>query len=204
MAGQDISNNSDDNNNNDDDNGGDNNNDDGGGRQRDAWAGTGGEDRPTAQIPRPTVVPGSDARYGGVPQRGVPQHGVPQYGVPQYGAVNTGDGSSATFGAVPPAGQGAGPYPGTPSAPVPGGSAPGARKKWWTFPRLLVAAGIAVILAGGGGGAIGYAVGNAAGSHHQFSQRARLGAGGNGRRVPGSGQGGGQGGSRPTQGATNP
>ena len=168
-------------------------NDDDGGRQRDGWQqggwpAAGGADAPTAQVPRPAVAPPPTVQ---VPRPAVAPGPVAPYGsVPQYGAV-------------PPAGANGGPYAASP-APVTGGSASGSRKKRWSFPRLLVAAGIAVILAGGGGGAIGYAVGNAAGSHHQFSQRARLGTGGYGRHIPGSGQGGGQSGSQPTQGTTNP
>ena len=132
--------------------------------------------QPTTEIPRPTVAPAPAAPYG-EPYARVPYGADPQDGVPRYGSV--------------------------PPSAVPVGSTPQGKKKWWTFPRLLVAAGIAVILAGGGGGAIGYAVGNAA-PHHQLGQRARLGTGGYGRHVPGSGLGGEQGGTQPTQGATNP
>lgn len=75
------------------------------------------------------------------------------------------------------------------------GYAPGSpvKKRWWSTPKILVAAGIAVLLAGGGGAAVGYSVGKSEAAQ-QFSQRFQNGngrpngAGGQGRRSPGPGQ----------------
>ncbi|MBT2531682.1 hypothetical protein J7E83_06015 [Arthrobacter sp. ISL-48] len=73
------------------------------------------------------------------------------------------------------------------------------KKRWWSTPKILVAAGIAVLLAGGGGGAIGYSMAKSDAAQ-QFSQRFPNGrpggANGQGRRAPGTGQ------ARPTDPAT--
>jgi len=74
----------------------------------------------------------------------------------------------------------AGPQPGTP-----------AKKKWWSLPKILVAAGIAVLLAGGGGAAIGYSMGKTDGTHQaaqRFQNGRPNGANGQGRRGGGQGQ----------------
>jgi hypothetical protein len=81
-----------------------------------------------------------------------------------------------------------------PQAGPPAGSSPGfpAKKKWWNMPKVLVAAGIAVLLAGGGGGFIGYSWGKSD-AQHQMTQRLQNGrpngASGQARRSPGQGQG---------------
>jgi hypothetical protein len=85
------------------------------------------------------------------------------------------------------------PAAGTPHPAAPAGNAPGSavKKKWWSMPKLLVAAGLAVLLAGAGGGAIGFAMGKSDAAQ-QFSQRLQNGrpngATGQGRRSPGPGQ----------------
>ncbi|GAA2136674.1 hypothetical protein GCM10009825_22140 [Arthrobacter humicola] len=65
------------------------------------------------------------------------------------------------------------------------------KKKWWSMPKVLVAAGIAVVLAGGGGGYIGYSWGKSD-AQHQFTQRSQNGrpngANGQARRAPGQAQ----------------
>jgi hypothetical protein len=65
------------------------------------------------------------------------------------------------------------------------------KKRWWSTPKILVAAGVAVLLASGGGVAIGYSVGKSEAAQ-QFSQRFQNGrpngAGGQSRRSPGPGQ----------------
>lgn len=80
-----------------------------------------------------------------------------------------------------------------PQAAPPAGSAPGfpAKKKWWSVPKVMVAAGIAVLLAGGGGGVIGYSVGKSDATRQaaqRFQNGRPNGANGQPRRDPGPGQ----------------
>lgn len=78
-----------------------------------------------------------------------------------------------------------------PQAGPPAGYAPGfpVTKKWWRLPKVLVAAGIAVLPAGGGGGAIGYSLGKTDAAR-QVAQRFQNGRpnGANGRARRGPGQ----------------
>ena len=83
----------------------------------------------------------------------------------------------------------AGPQP-VPQAGPPAGYAPGfpVKKKWWSLPKILVAAGIAVLLAGGGGGAIGYTLGKTDATRQvaqRFQNGRPNGANGQARRGPG-------------------
>lgn len=89
---------------------------------------------------------------------------------------------------VPQTGPAAGPFAG----PQPGYAAGfPVRKKWWSLPKVLVAAGIAVLLAGGGGGVIGYSLGKTDATRQvgqRFQNGRPNGANGQGRRGPGQGQ----------------
>lgn len=86
----------------------------------------------------------------------------------------------------------AGPQP-APQAGTPTGNGPGlsVKRKWWSLPKVLVAAGIAVLLAGGGGAAIGYSMGKADATRQvaqRFQNGRPNGANGQGRRGTGQGQ----------------
>lgn len=107
------------------------------------------------------------------------------------------------------------PGPGTPGPGAPGPGRP-AKRSWWSLPKVLVAAGLAVLLAGGGGAAIGYSMGKSDAAHQaaqRFQNGRQGGFNGQGRRggqgqptAPGSQNGsqdGGQGGGSPS-GGTNP
>lgn len=80
------------------------------------------------------------------------------------------------------------PYPGA----EPGAATP-RRRSFWTVPKALLAAGIAVLLAGGGG-AVGYSMGQADAAH-KISQRFQNRRFGGQRQggLPGEGIQGGQG-----------
>ncbi|MCX6499651.1 MAG: hypothetical protein NTU93_12780 [Arthrobacter sp.] len=85
-----------------------------------------------------------------------------------------------------------GPQP-VPPLGTPAGYAPGlpVKKKWWSLPKVLVAAGIAVLLAGGGGAAIGYSMGKTDATRQvaqRFQNGRPNGANGQARRGPGQGQ----------------
>lgn len=77
------------------------------------------------------------------------------------------------------------------------GYAPGfpAKKKWWSLPKVLMAAGIAVLLAGGGGAALGYTLGKSDATRQvaqRFQNGRPNGANGQARRGPGPGSGQGE------------
>ncbi|MDQ0633505.1 hypothetical protein QFZ40_001414 [Arthrobacter pascens] len=90
------------------------------------------------------------------------------------------------------------PHPNAPTAPTGHAPVSPGKRGWWSIPKILIAAGVAVLLAGGGGGAIGYSMAKSEAAQ-QFSQRFQNGRqnGANGqRRAPGTGR------SQPTDPAT--